>query len=142
MAALLREGLVLQMEGGDAGALERARRALGGQRIAVSGVGIGDDRHAHHLDHGGEPLHDLVGRDQADVGHPGAARDGAAARIDRGKAGLLDEARGEAVERARRDHDAVRAHHVLQSGGGAHVAGSSGSGSSGRRRAIDRRGGR
>ncbi len=121
VAALLGEGLVLEVERGDADALEGAGGALRGQRVAVAGVGIGDHRHAHRLDHLGKPLDDLVGRDQAHVGHAGAARDGAAARIDRGEARLLDEARGEAVIGAGRDHDAVLAQHVLQSGGGAHA---------------------
>jgi len=34
------------MKGRDAGALEGARRSLGIKRIAVAGVGIGDDRHS------------------------------------------------------------------------------------------------
>ncbi len=50
MAALLGEGLVLEMEGGDADALEGAGGALRGERVAVAGIGIGDHRDAHRLD--------------------------------------------------------------------------------------------
>ena len=111
MAAFLREGLVLEMERRDAGTFEGARRALGRERIAVAGIGIGDHRHRDRLDDFGEPRDDLVRRHQPHVGHAGRARDGAAARIDGRKARLLDEARRQSVERAGGDDDFSPAHH-------------------------------
>ena len=122
MAAFLRKRLVLEVEGGDAGAFESAGRALRRQRIAVAGIRIGDDRHADRLHDFGEPPLDLVRRDQPHVGYAGRPRDRAAARIDGGKAGLLDQARGQAVERTGGDHDGTTLQHGFECRGRAHVA--------------------
>ena len=124
--ALLRERLILEMKRRDARALEAARGLLGVERIAVAGVGVGDDRHVDDIDHGGEPVDDLVRRNQPEVGHAGAARDRAARGVDRREARLLDQPRRQPVERARRDDGAARREHGPQSGRRAHVAVSGG----------------
>ena len=114
MAAFFWENLVLEMERRDAGALEGAGGALRGERVAVAGIGVGDHRHRDRLDHLGEPPDDFIGRHQANVRYAGRAGDGAAARIDGRKAGLLDEPGRKLVERAGRDHDFSPAHHGLE----------------------------
>ena len=108
VAALLGKGLILEVERRNAGALEGAGGALRIKRVAVAGIGIGDDRDADDVDHSGKPRDDLVRRDQADVRYAAGPRDGAAARVHRGKPGLLDEARGEPVERPRGDDGLLR----------------------------------
>ena len=62
MTALLRKGLVLEMKGGDAGALEGARGGLGIERVAVAGIGVGDDRRRNDIHHRSQPLDDRAHR--------------------------------------------------------------------------------
>ena len=106
VAAFLREGLVFQMEGGNARALEGARGGLRIERIAIAGVGIGDDRHIDDIHHRGESFDNVADRDQAEVRHPGGSGDGAAAGIDRRKSRLRHEPRRQAVKGAGRHSDA------------------------------------
>ena len=86
VAAALGKRLVLQVERGHPGPLELAHRATDVQRVAVAGVGVGDDRHARLLDDVGEPVDDLARREQAEVGIAHAARDPPAGGVERGEA--------------------------------------------------------
>ena len=114
MAAFFRKTLILEMEGGDAGALEGARRGLRIERIAVTGIGVGNDRNVDHIHHRRQPVDDGVHGNQAEIGNAGRARDRAAAGIDRGEAGLRDEPRREPVIGARRHGDVARGEQVSQ----------------------------
>ena len=58
VSAPLGERLVLEMKGCDAGALEGARRGLRIKRIAVAGVGIGDNRSVDGVRHRRETIGD------------------------------------------------------------------------------------
>ena len=105
MAAFFRKALIFEMEGGDAGALESARRGLRIERVAIAGVGVGNDRDIHDIHHRRQPVDDGVHGDQAEIGNAGRARDRAAAGIDRGKAGKRYEPRRKPVIGARRHGD-------------------------------------
>jgi len=105
MPAFFREALVFEMERRDAGALKRARRGLGVERIAVAGIGIGDDRYADDVDHRGEAIHDRIHGEQPEIGNAARSGDGSAARIDRAEARLLDQSRRQSVIGARRHRD-------------------------------------
>ena len=120
MTALLRKGLILEMEGGDAGALEGARGGLGIERIAVTGIGVGDDRRRNDIHHRSQPVGDRAHREEPEIRHAGRARDGAAAGVNRRKSRLLDQPRRQPVERARRDRDAARRQQCPQFRRGAH----------------------
>ena len=62
VAAALRERLVLEVQRGDAGALELADGAARVEGVAIAGVGIGDDRHARVLDDVRHAVDDLADR--------------------------------------------------------------------------------
>ena len=79
MAASLRKRLVLEMEGGNAGALEGAGGRSGVDRVAVTGIGVRDHRHLDHVHHGHQPIDDRADRDKAEVGNSRGTRDSAAA---------------------------------------------------------------
>src|SRR5690606_36389748 len=83
--------LVLDVKAGHPAALESARRLPRRERVAVSGVGVGDDGKIDGVDDLLEPGSDFVRRHQAEVRNSGAACDGSAAGIYRGKSGQRDE---------------------------------------------------
>ena len=108
MAAFFRKALILEMESGDACALESARRGLRIERVAIAGVGVGNNRNIHDIHHRSEPVDDGVHGNQAEIGNAGRAGDRPAAGIDRGKSGKRDEPRREPVIGTRRDGDMAR----------------------------------
>ena len=58
------------MEGRDAGAFEGARGRLRIERVAVAGIGVGDERHLDDIDHRSEPVDDRAHRDKPRSGTP------------------------------------------------------------------------
>src|SRR5581483_574502 len=82
MAAALGRHLVLDVDRGDAGALEFAHRAHDAERVAVARIGVGDDRYLHGARHLARALDHLRHRHEPEIGQRGAARDGAAGEID------------------------------------------------------------
>ena len=114
MAAFFRKALILEMKGGNAGALEGARRGLRVERVAVTGIGVGNNWNIHDIHHRREPVDDGVHWDQAEIGNAGRARDRPAAGIDRGEACLRDEPRREPVIGARRHGDMARGEQTSQ----------------------------
>ena len=104
--AALREDLILELDAGDAGALELVHGADHLRDLAVARVGVGDhgDR-----DRRAEPprVVDHLGRARdAEVGQPeGRSRGGVPAAVDRLEAGALEQPAGERVERAGHDQD-------------------------------------
>jgi hypothetical protein len=68
--ALLGHHLVLELDAGDPGLLVELHGADDVERVAVAGVGVGDDR---DVDGGGDPagvVHHLRTGEQPDVGRP------------------------------------------------------------------------
>ena len=102
MAAPLRKCLILEMESCNTGALECARCGLCIERIAVSGIRIGNDRHPDNVDHRGQPIGNGGHGQKTQIGHGGGARDRAAAGIDRRKSRLFDQSSRKPVIGARR----------------------------------------
>ena len=114
MPAFFWKTLILEMEGGDAGALEGARRGLRIERVAIAGIGVGNDRNVHDIHHRGQPLDDGVHGHQAEIGDAGRTRDRAAAGINRRKSGLRDQPCREPVIGAGRDGDMARSEKASQ----------------------------
>jgi hypothetical protein len=113
--AALREHLVLDVEGGDAGGGVLAHCAHDVELVAEAGVGVRDHRHA---DRGGDArrvLRHLGHRQQPVVGVAEAGRRAGAGHVDGGEAGLLDDPGGQAVVRARGDDERVAGEQLPQS---------------------------
>ena len=97
VAAFLREPLVFDMQAGDAAPLVFPNRAGRIEFVAVTGIGIGNDRHIDgggdaagvvgHLGHGEEPVVRITQRRRG----PGAGH------VNRAEAGLSDRSRRYAV---------------------------------------------
>ena len=60
VAAALGRDLVLDVQRGHASRLVRLHRAPHAERVAIAGVGVGDDRQVDLLDDVGQPLDDLA----------------------------------------------------------------------------------
>ena len=90
MAAALRTDLVFDVYGGDAGVFKIAHRAHDVDGVAVTGIGIGDDRNVYGTrDVAGVGGHFLAG-DETDVGQPKQRqRNVIAAHVDELEAGFL-----------------------------------------------------
>ena len=89
MAATLGQGLVLQLNGVGAIALEQADGALHVEGVAISSVGVDDHWQIDALPHQADDLGHLVHRHQANIRPPEAGvGDTGAGHIDRRKAGL------------------------------------------------------
>ena len=104
MAAFLREFLILDVNPGNAAALEFANRAKDIELVAVAGIGIGDDG---QLDGGGDPPgigHHLGHRDEAKIGVSQCRRGAGPGHVDRGESRLFDELGGDAIIGPGRHH--------------------------------------
>jgi hypothetical protein len=108
VAAALGAGLVLQLHGVGAGALQRAHGVRHVDRIAEAGVGIHDQRQPHRVAQRRGGLRHLGKADEAEVRQAvelvGEAR---AAQVDGLEAELLDDARGQRVAGARHEQAAA-----------------------------------
>ena len=107
MAAAFREGLILDMEARDAGALEGLDRLARVQRVAVTGIHIGDRGNPDRIDDLRQARGDLGQADQPHIGNARAARHPAAGDIDRREAGRLDQTRRQPIVTAGRHDDPV-----------------------------------
>ena len=97
MAAFLRAAPGPRCERGDPRLLVFADRADHVDRIAVAGVGIGDDRDADRLDRQPDKADILRKGEQAEIGIAVGPRIAAAGQIDRLEPSLLDEPRRQSV---------------------------------------------
>ncbi len=96
------------METGDPGLLVFAHGADHVDRIAVAGIGIGDDRDRDRLDGAADELDILGQAQQAEIRVAAGARIAAAGQIHRRKPGRFDEPRGQRVIGARHHRVAAR----------------------------------
>ena len=104
VAALLGRHLVLEVDRGRAEALELAHGTDDVERVAVAGVGVGDDWQRGGVDNLAQPRQHLGHRQQAEVRHPAAPGHGAAAAVDGGEARRGGDPRRQPVVYPRR-HD-------------------------------------
>jgi hypothetical protein len=93
MAAFLRAHLILDVECRDPGFLVFADSADHVDRIAIAGIGIGDDRDADRLDRQSDKANILGQGQQSEIGIAVGPRIAAAGQINRCEPGLLDEPR-------------------------------------------------
>ena len=104
--AALREDLVLELDAGDAGALELVHRAHHLRDLAVAGVGVGDHGEGDGRAEAAGVIDHLGRARDAEVGQPEGGRRGrVAAAVHRLEPGALEQPAGERVERARHDQD-------------------------------------
>ena len=103
MAAALGRDLVFDMDRRHAGPLKFSHATHEIHRVAVTGVGIGDDRNLYRRDYLYGSLDRFRHGDQADVRDAHATRDRAAAQIGGFKTGFLNESGRKTVETAGRD---------------------------------------
>ena len=97
MAAFLGRDLVFDVKGGDPRFLVLADRADDVDRVAVAGIGVGDDRDFDRFDRHADKA-DVLGEGQEpEIGIAVRPRIAAAGQIDRLEPGLLDETRGQSV---------------------------------------------
>ena len=101
MAAFLRRDLVLDMKPGDPGFLVLAHGADDIDRVAVAGIGVGDDRDRYRLDRQPDKADIFDHRQQPEIGVAAGARVAAAGQVNRGEPGLLDKPRRQRVVGAR-----------------------------------------
>ncbi len=108
MAAALGRDLIFDMDRRHAGPLEFPHTTHEIDRIAVTGVGIGDNRNLYRRDYlRRRALIDSDIGHQADIRDAHAARDRAAAQVGGLETGFLDESGGKTVETAGRDQEFV-----------------------------------
>ena len=107
--AFLRADLVFDMERGNTALLVLAHAAHHVDRIAVTGVHVGDDRNIHGFDRARNEQQVLGHGQQADVGITAGARVAAAGEINRIEAGGLHQPCGQRVVGAGRDQVTGRA---------------------------------
>ena len=115
MAAFLGRDLVLDVEPGDPGFLVFAHRADHVDRVAVAGIGVGDDRDADRLDREADEMHVLDHGQQAEIGIAARPRKAAAGQVHRLEPGRLDQPRGQGVVGARHHRVAVSRDQPAQS---------------------------
>jgi hypothetical protein len=104
MTAFLGEFLILDVNPGNAAALEFAHRAKDVELVAVAGIGIGDDGQP---DGGGDAPgigHHLGHRDETKVGVSQGRRRAGSGHVDRGETGLFDELGSDAIISPGRHH--------------------------------------
>jgi hypothetical protein len=107
MAAFLGADLVLDVECGDPRLLVLAHRADHVDRVAIAGVGIGDDRDRDRLDRQPDKADILRQGEQSEIGIAVRSRIAAAGQIDRLEPGLFDEPRRQRVVGPRRHREAA-----------------------------------
>ena len=100
MAAFLGRNLVFEVKAGDPRLLVFAHRADHVERVAVAGIGVGDDRDPDRLDRHPDKANILAKRQQAQIGVAVRPRIAAAGQVDRLEPGLLDKPRRQGVVRA------------------------------------------
>ena len=99
---LARAGVILDVDGRDAGALEGLHRAPHVRRVVESAFGIGDHRNLHRLDDRARLLDERVEREQARIRHAEAAcGGGVAADVNAFEGVRFDELRAERIGGAR-----------------------------------------
>ena len=97
MPAFLGADLVFEVEGGDPGLFIFAHRADHVERVAIAGIGVGDDRDLDRLDGAADEAHILAKRQEPHIGIAVRPRIAAARQIDRPKPGLFDEPRRQSI---------------------------------------------
>jgi hypothetical protein len=109
VATTLWKRLVLEHDGVGAGAFQQLDRATGIDRVAETGVRIGQYRDADGIPHGGDVSRELGDRDEACVRHPkGAVGHGGTAHHQHSVARALDHACRQGVARPRHDVPGTR----------------------------------
>ena len=106
MAAALWGNLILDVDTRDTGAFVVLHGAHDIEFVAVSGIGVGHDRNIHGTRHAGRVGDHFGLGEQAEIGI--SVRNGCAGagHVDRRKARLGDQHRGQSVVSSRRDHHA------------------------------------
>ena len=121
MAAALGRDLILDEQGGDAGALIGAHGAGDIGRPAIAGIGIGQQRQLGRIAEPGIELRHLAHAELGHIGLADQARGGAIAAAGRGlEAGPLDQLQGERVMGARQDQNLRRFNQLAEEGRAAH----------------------
>ena len=121
MAAALGEDLILELDRGDAGALQLVHGAHDLRDFAVPRVGVGD-----HGDRDGRAeapcvVDHLGGARDAEIGQPECRRGGrVAAPVENLEAGALEQPAGQRVECARHDEDLTSGKALAQDSAGRH----------------------
>jgi hypothetical protein len=115
--ALLGHDLILEVDRGDSGGLVPANRPDHVDRVAIPGVGVGDQRQVDRLGDLAGVVDRLRHRQQPHIGAAKAQRGGAeAGHVGRGETRFLRQARPERVVAPGSEHHLARGEQIAQPG--------------------------